>query len=76
MPDKKVNVLSQFLWFRTKKGPSCDIVEMADKIIEEYIYTKNRLIRQKHKKDNLGFKIFGSVILSSFLLAFLLYISL
>jgi len=41
MPEKKPNVLTQFLYaFRQKKPPTDDIVAMADKIIEEYIYTK------------------------------------
>lgn len=59
MPEKKPNVLTQFLYaFRQKKPPADDIVAMADKIIEEYIYTKNKLIHRKcRQKDRSGVTI-------------------
>ncbi len=52
MPGKKVNVLSQFFCvFKSKKPAERDIVSMADKIIEDYIFSKNKLIRRKEKKN-------------------------
>ena len=51
MPEKKVNVLSRILCvFKSKKSYEQDIVAMADKVIEEYIFSKNKLIRRKCKK--------------------------
>ncbi len=52
MPEKKVNVLSQLLCvFKAKKSPERDIVATADKVIEDYIFSKNKLIRRKCKKS-------------------------
>ena len=56
MPEKKPNVLTQIIYaFRQKKPPQDDIVAMADKVIEDYIYTKNKLIHRNCKqKDRSG----------------------
>ncbi len=53
MPEKKVNVLSQLLCvFKSKKSAERDIVAMADKVIEDYIFSKNKLIRKKCKNSS------------------------
>ncbi len=55
MPDKKPNVLAQLIYaFQRKKSPADDIVTAADKVIEEYIYSKNKLIHRKCKKSRSG----------------------
>ncbi len=47
MPEKKLNVITQlFCAFQKKKYVCDDIVTAADKVIENYIYSKNRLIRK------------------------------
>ena len=49
MPDKKTNVVSLIFGVFQKKKPPCDdIVTAADKVIEEYIFCKNKLIRSRH----------------------------
>ena len=51
MPEKKVNVLSHLLCvFKSKKSSERDIVALADKVIEDYIFSKNKLIRRRGKK--------------------------
>ncbi len=56
MPEKKPNVLTQIIYaFRQKKPPHDDIVAMADKVIEDYILSKNKLIHRNCKqKDRSG----------------------
>ncbi|MBO5008786.1 MAG: hypothetical protein J6D26_08115 [Clostridia bacterium] len=55
MPDKKPNVLAQLIYaFQRKKAPVNDIVTVADKVIEEYIYSRNKLIHRKCKKSRGG----------------------
>ena len=52
MPEKKANVLNRILCvFKSKKSSERDIVALADKVIEEYIFSKNKLIRRKCKKS-------------------------
>lgn len=47
MPEKKLNVITQlFGAFQKKKYVCDDIVTAADKVIENYIYSKNKLIRK------------------------------
>ncbi len=66
MPYKKTNVLNRFFCvFKPKKSPCDDIVSMADKVIEDYIYSKNKLIHRKCKKDNSGFLIFSLMLAAS-----------
>ena len=70
MSAKRGNVLSQLLCvFKSKKSHSEDIVTLADKVVRDYIYSKNKFIRRKYKKANklLWFSssfIFGSLILT------------
>jgi hypothetical protein len=56
MPEKKPNVLTQIIYaFRQKKPPHNDIVARADKVIEDYILSKNKLIHRKcRQKDRSG----------------------
>lgn len=63
MPDKKPNVLNQFFCaFRLKKSSCEDIVSMADKVVGDYIYSKNRLIHRKCRKNNgAGILIFSLI---------------
>ena len=62
MPEKKVNVLSQLLCvFKSKKSTERDIVAIADKVIEDYIFSKNKLIRRKCKKAS-GAAIFITIL--------------
>ena len=66
MPDKKMNVLTQLLCVFQKKRPVCDdIVTAADKVIEEYIYCKNKLIHQKYSAQNKK----ESIVLSAMLIS-------
>jgi len=59
MPDKKVNALSQFLYVLKSKKNSCDdIVTMADRVVEEYIISKNKLIHRRYKRKNRIFPLF------------------
>ncbi len=47
MPDKKMSVISQLMSaFQKKKHSGDDIVKAADKVIEDYICLKNRLIKK------------------------------
>jgi len=66
MTDKKLNVLDRLLCvFKPKKEICPDIISQADGVIDHYIYTKNRIIHRKCKKDNdslLGFFVFASAI--------------
>ena len=49
MPEKKPNALSQFFSaFQRKKPVYEDIVTIADKVIEDYIFAKNKLIRKAY----------------------------
>ncbi len=58
MPDKKMNVLDRILCvFRVKKDIPCDILSQADKVIETYIYNKNRLIHRKCAKKQQADKL-------------------
>jgi len=73
MPDKKPNVLSHFLCvFKAKKQPYEDIVTIADKIIEEYIYSKNKLIHRKCKKKNHSFLKFTLILGLSLAIGFVI----
>lgn len=70
MPEKKTNVLTKLIYiFCPKKTPSDNIVVAADRIIENYIFNKNKLIRKQcnsgHDKNAtrvlLGFVAFLAV---------------
>lgn len=66
MSDKKINVLSQLLCAFQKKRPVCDdIVTAADKVIEEYIYCKNKLIHKKYRIQSKK----ESIVLSAMLIS-------
>ena len=48
MSSKKSNVLTKLIYiFCPKKCPSDNIVDAADRIIENYIASKNKLIHRK-----------------------------
>ncbi len=52
MPDKKMNVLDRILCvFKSKKDVPDDILSQADRVIETYIYNKNKLIHRKCSKS-------------------------
>lgn len=52
MQDKKMNVLDRILCvFKPKKEFPEDIITQADKVIENYIYCKNKLIHRKCSKS-------------------------
>ena len=56
MPDKKSNVLSQFFCvFKMKKNHCEDIVSIADRVVEDYIMSKNRLIYRRCNKKSGGY---------------------
>lgn len=58
MTDKKLNVLDRILCvFRVKKEFASDIVSQADKVIENYIYNKNKLIHRKCSKKHQADKM-------------------
>lgn len=58
MPDKKMNVLDRILCvFRPKKDIPDDILSQADKVIEAYIYNKNKLIHRKCAKRHSADKM-------------------
>lgn len=66
MQDKKMNVLSQILCaFQRKRNSHDDIVTAADKVIEEYIFNKNKLIRRKCQKEHKGDSLLLSIMLIS-----------
>ena len=47
MPEKKINVIGQLFGALQKKKHTCeDIVEAADKVIEDYILSRSRFIRK------------------------------
>lgn len=49
MPEKKPNALSQFFSVFQKKKPVYeDIVTVADKVVEDYIFAKNKLLRKAY----------------------------
>lgn len=49
MPEKKPNALILFFSvFQRKKPVYEDIVSVADKVIEDYIFSKNKLIRKAY----------------------------
>ncbi len=55
MPDKKMNVISQIIYaLQRKKTANDDIVKTADRVIEEYIFNKNRLIHESCRKKQKG----------------------
>lgn len=50
MPEKKPNALSQFFSVFQKKKPVYeDIVTVADKVVEDYIFAKNKLLRKAYE---------------------------
>ena len=66
MPEKKPNALSQFLSaFQRKKPVYEDIVSVADKVIEDYILAKNKLIKRIYApKKNRAFLWFTIALLA------------
>ena len=49
MPEKKPNVLREFLSaFQRKKPVYEDIVTVADKVIEDYIFSRSKLLRKAY----------------------------
>ncbi len=66
MTDKKLNVLDRiFGVFKTKKEPQRDIVSQADRVIEEYIYNKNKLIHRKCKSQRRSERLFAAMVVGS-----------
>ena len=66
MPDKKMNVISQIICaFQRKKPANDDILKAADKVIEDYIFNKNRLIHESCRRKQKGDGIFTFLILLS-----------
>ena len=66
MPEKKPNALSQlFSVFQRKKYVYDDIVVTADKVIEDYIFYKNKLLRKAYpKKSNKPFFWCGAILVT------------
>ncbi len=69
MPAKRGNVLSQLLCvFKAKKAHGEDIVTLADKVVRDYIYAKNKFIRRKYKKANKALWVASLLLFSSLVL--------
>lgn len=75
MPDKKMNVLDKILCvFKSKKEVCGDIISQADRVVENYIYNKNKLIHRKCKEERKQERIFTAVVFAtSVTLAFLVF---
>jgi len=75
MQERKMNVISQILCaFQRKRNSYDDIVTAADKVIEEYIFNKNKLIHAKCKKEQKGESLLISLMfISSVGVLFMLY---
>ena len=70
MPAKKGNVLTQLLCvLKVKKTPCEDIVTLADNVVRDYIYSKNKYIRHKYRKSNQTLCILSSLLITSLVLA-------
>ncbi len=65
MPEKKLNALKIFGMLWQKREPRLDIVARADRVIEAYIYEKNKLIHKKCKSDRGGDTLFLLMIFAS-----------
>ncbi len=60
----KISMLNQLIGvFQKKKQPCDDIVTAADKVIEKYIFSKNKLIYRacKPKRDFSSLALWGAL---------------
>lgn len=78
MPERKLGVIYQIFGALQKKKHVCDdIVTAAEKVVEDYILAKNKLIhkacRTKKKSDTLGTALVIVGITASAILLFMLF---
>ena len=74
MPAKKGNVLSHLLCVLKGKKAHCeDIVTLADKVVRDYIYSKNKFIRRKYRKKQKLLCLGSSLIFASLVLTLVIF---